>query len=157
MNPTIRKLNPVPGQWVLLRGPGPFLRCEISVGVVRRREGFKLRFHNDPFGFPINRIDNVLAIHETEDQARAAAAALRQAQNVYAVERTEAAARFWESAMAIGVTSPKNGMEDRGDYDRDRHRPSATPCDHVPSPARTSSPFAGLADLVNGTGSADAR
>jgi len=157
MNPTIRKLNPVPGQWVILRGPGPFPKCEISVGVVRRREGFKLRFYNDPFGVPVNRIDNVLAIHETEGEARATAAALRQAQSVYAVERTEAAARFWEAAAAIGITSPRNGMEDRGDYEPRHHRRSAVPSDHVPADARPNSPFAGLADRLHGTDDARAR
>lgn len=150
MEHTNRMLNPTPGQWAVLRGPGTFAKAEISIGAVRRREGFKLRFHNQPFGHPINRIENVIAVRQTEEGAQHVADRLREAQRTYAVEAAEAKERFWATANAAGVMEPRNGIIDRGEYETRRsRRDDAAPPSHARSEARAASPFAVLGALVN--------
>jgi len=137
MNHAAADLDPVPGDWAVVRGPGPFLRCQFDVGYVRRCENGKVSFQNMPLGHPSNRIGNVVAVRSTRQDAEVVADAMRHVQMLYEDERQQTTARFLQRMHEMGVLDDDAEMPGRGDYQaRSPHR------------HRENSPFAALKELA---------
>ena len=130
------RLDPTQGQWVVVRGPGPFTRCQFDVGFVRRREGDKVSFQNAPLGHHFNRVANVLAVRATEAEGRMVVDALRHIQALYEDEREQVSARFLERMVEMGVPTP-DAANDLGDYERKHHRDRDRNRQHSPFAALT--------------------